>query len=70
MIGRLDDWMRVLVERDGIAVHPDALDWAGIAAFKRAVRRLSASAATGRGCWPRPTGTACTGPSWSAATSC
>jgi transaldolase len=37
MVGRLDDWMRVLAERDGIAVHPDALDWAGIAAFKRAV---------------------------------
>lgn len=37
MIGRLDDWMRVLVERDGIALDPDALDWAGIAAFKRAV---------------------------------
>jgi transaldolase len=36
MIGRLDDWMRVLAERDDIAVHPDALDWAGIAAFKRA----------------------------------
>jgi len=36
MIGRLDDWMRVLVERDGIAVQPDALNWAGIAAFKRA----------------------------------
>ena len=36
MVGRLDDWMRVLVERDGIAVHPDALDWAGVAAFKRA----------------------------------
>ena len=36
MIGRLDDWMRVLVERDAIAIHPDALDWAGIAAFKRA----------------------------------
>jgi transaldolase len=36
MIGRLDDWMRVLVERDQIAVQPDALDWAGIAAFKRA----------------------------------
>jgi transaldolase len=28
--------MRVLVERDEIAIHPDALDWAGIAAFKRA----------------------------------
>ncbi|HET9458169.1 MAG TPA: transaldolase family protein [Candidatus Limnocylindrales bacterium] len=36
MIGRLDDWMRVLVERDDIAVQPDALNWAGIAAFKRA----------------------------------
>ncbi|MGH2477289.1 MAG: transaldolase family protein, partial [Candidatus Limnocylindrales bacterium] len=36
MVGRLDDWMRVLVERDDIAVHPDSLDWAGIAAFKRA----------------------------------
>jgi len=36
MVGRLDDWMRALVERDGIAIQPDALDWAGIAAFKRA----------------------------------
>ena len=36
MIGRLDDWMRVLAERDGIAIDPDALNWAGIAAFKRA----------------------------------
>ena len=36
MIGRLDDWMKVLVERDGLAVDPNALDWAGIATFKRA----------------------------------
>lgn len=36
MIGRLDDWMRVVVDRDDIPVHPDALDWAGIATFKRA----------------------------------
>jgi transaldolase len=36
MIGRLDDWMKVLVERDDIALHPDAPNWAGIAAFKRA----------------------------------
>jgi transaldolase len=35
MVGRLDDWMRVLVERDDIAIDPDALNWAGIAAFKR-----------------------------------
>lgn len=36
MIGRLDDWMKVLVERDDIALHPDAANWAGVAAFKRA----------------------------------
>ncbi len=38
MIGRLDDWMKVLVERDDLAVHPDATSWAGIAVFKRAYR--------------------------------
>ncbi|MGO8876626.1 MAG: transaldolase family protein [Acidimicrobiales bacterium] len=36
MIGRLDDWLKVLVERDDVAVDPTVLDWAGIAAFKRA----------------------------------
>jgi transaldolase len=36
MVGRLDDWMKVVVERDDLAVHPDAPNWAGIAAFKRA----------------------------------
>lgn len=36
MIGRLDDWMRVVVDRDNLSVHPDALDWAGVAVFKRA----------------------------------
>ena len=37
MMGRLEDWLRLLAERDGIAVHPDALDWAGVAVLKRAV---------------------------------
>jgi len=36
MIGRVDDWMRVLATRDDIAVDPDALNWGGIAVFKRA----------------------------------
>ena len=36
MIGRLDDWIKVLVEKDNIALHPDAANWAGVAAFKRA----------------------------------
>ena len=36
MVGRLDDWMKVCIERDNLAVHPDAPNWAGVAAFKRA----------------------------------
>ena len=36
MVGRLDDWMKVLVERDDIALDPAAANWAGIAVFKRA----------------------------------
>jgi transaldolase len=36
MIGRLDDWLKVLVERDDIALDPNAANWAGIAVFKRA----------------------------------
>jgi transaldolase len=36
MIGRLDDWVKVLVERDDVSLDPDAANWAGIAVFKRA----------------------------------
>jgi transaldolase len=36
MVGRLDDWMKVIVDRDGVALEPSAASWAGIAAFKRA----------------------------------
>ncbi len=36
MIGRIDDWMRAVTERDGTTVDPTYLPWAGIAVFKRA----------------------------------
>lgn len=36
MIGRLDDWMKMVAKRDGIEIDPTCLDWAGIAAFKQA----------------------------------
>ena len=36
MIGRLDDWLKVVAERDLLSVTPGTLDWAGIATFKRA----------------------------------
>jgi transaldolase len=36
MVGRLDDWMQALANRDGIVTDPGALHWAGVACFKRA----------------------------------
>lgn len=36
MVGRLDDWMKAVAERDGLSLTPGVADWAGVAAFKRA----------------------------------
>jgi transaldolase len=36
MVGRLDDWLKVVMEKDGITTDPGHLEWAGVAAFKRA----------------------------------
>jgi len=36
MVGRLDDWMKAICERDEITMDPAAANWAGIAVFKRA----------------------------------
>lgn len=38
MVGRLDDWLKIVAARDKIAVTPGVLDWAGVAAFKNAYR--------------------------------
>jgi transaldolase len=36
MVGRTDDWMKVLATRDEIDIDPTYLDWAGIACMKKA----------------------------------
>ncbi|MGB8645228.1 MAG: transaldolase family protein [Anaerolineae bacterium] len=36
MVGRTDDWMKVLVKRDGIDIPAEYLEWAGVACFKKA----------------------------------
>jgi transaldolase len=38
MVGRLDDWLKVLVEKDNIAIDPGYLEWAGVAVLKKAYR--------------------------------
>ena len=36
MMGRVEDWLRLLTERDGVIVDPAALPWSGVAVLKRA----------------------------------
>ena len=36
MVGRLDDWLRVIAEKEGIIADPWVFDWAGVAVFKKA----------------------------------
>lgn len=38
MGGRLDDWLKFVVQRDRILVDPGILEWAGVAALKKAHR--------------------------------
>ena len=35
MVGRLDDWLRVVMERERITIDPGYLEWAGVAVFKK-----------------------------------
>lgn len=36
MVGRLDDWLKVVMEKEGISTDPGYLEWAGVAVFKKA----------------------------------
>src|SRR5580692_10779111 len=38
MVGRLDDWLKVLVEKDNVAIDPGYLEWAGVAVVKKTYR--------------------------------
>lgn len=35
MVGRLDDWLKVVMDRNGISTDPGHLEWAGVAVFKK-----------------------------------
>jgi transaldolase len=38
MVGRLDDWLRVVAEKENIIADPRVYDWAGVAVMKKAYR--------------------------------
>jgi transaldolase len=35
MVGRLDDWLKVAMEKENIVIDPGYLEWAGVAVFKK-----------------------------------
>jgi transaldolase len=35
MVGRIDDWLKVVAGKEGISVDPGCLEWAGVAIFKK-----------------------------------
>ena len=35
MVGRLDDWLKVLMDKENISTDPGYLEWAGVAVFKK-----------------------------------
>ena len=38
MGGRLDDWLKVVAEKQDIILEPGYLEWAGVAVFKKAYK--------------------------------
>jgi transaldolase len=38
MVGRLDDWLKVVMEHEAIVTDPGHLEWAGVAVFKKTYR--------------------------------
>lgn len=42
MVGRLDDWLKIVAKRERLFLDPGHLEWAGVAAFKRAYEEFQA----------------------------
>jgi len=38
MVGRLDDWLKVVTEKENLSVDPGILEWAGVAVMKKAYK--------------------------------
>jgi transaldolase len=38
MVGRLDDWLKVVAEKENVTIDPGYLEWAGVAVFKKTYR--------------------------------
>jgi transaldolase len=61
MVGRLDDWLKVVAENENITLDPGYLEWAGVAVFKKKPMSSSGSVSIDSGCFPQPLETTCIG---------
>jgi transaldolase len=41
MVGRLDDWLKVLAEKGNVSIDPGYFEWAGVAVFKKTYKIFS-----------------------------
>ena len=48
MVGRLDDWLKVLHDKKNLSVDPGYLEWAGVAVFKKAYQIYKEGASDAR----------------------
>ena len=69
MVGRLDDWLKVVADKQDISVDPGVLEWAGRGGVQEDLPAVPGAAATASGCCRPPSATTCTGASSLAATS-
>jgi transaldolase len=38
MVGRVDDWVKISAEKEGVTIDPGIMEWAGVAVFKHAYK--------------------------------
>jgi len=48
MVGRVDDWIKVIVNKDDVITNPDYLEWPGVAVMKNAYRIFQEKGYTSR----------------------
>ena len=68
MVGRLDDWLKDVYQRERLTFDPASLEWGGIAAMKKAYQIFTERGLRARGCCRQRSATRPTGASSSAAT--
>jgi hypothetical protein len=67
MVGRLDDWLKAVADKESITTDPGYFEWAGVAVFnlKKPILPFK-NVVTGSGSFLRPSAITCIGASLSA----